>query len=243
MTHKQGRGRQYGFLLIGMIGLIVVVALVILSTMQSGAPPSNNTESTTGAAPTSGAMPTQSTISTSVPSATSTSQPTATAQLPATPTLDLLSTKSGGGQDTTSTQTTPGQPESTVVYIPPVQPSLEVAAVPVKIVSESGVAIGDGTLRVFAPGKVEYPQTARVELELRLDNRYITPTPFGAQVTIIPLTPVTATPLPGQPTPTPRLPIHETQGIQVFQRMGASLLCLPESFAGCDLTIDPTLPV
>jgi hypothetical protein len=110
---------------------------------------------------------------------------------------------------------------------------VEIANAALVIVDTSGAIIGDGTLRVFYPERLQYPQTGRVELELRLDNRYITPTPAGP-VTAVPVTPVTSTPLPGRPTPTPRVSRYEESGLQVYERMGAALICLPASFEGCD---------
>jgi TIR domain len=236
MTGKQNRRRRYGFLLVAILGLIVVAGLIFLRSSQTGAPSSAAFTST--AASVSTALLTEISLGpTASPQPSATQSQTAAPLMTTTP--DLLSTKSGGGGDA-PTEIAPGQEDTATEPVPPSQPAFEVAAVPVKVVSESGITIGDGTLRVFAPANIEYPQTARVELELRLDNRYITPTPFGAQVTIIPVTPVTTTPLPGQPTATARLAIHETQGVEIFQRMGASLLCLPESFTGCDPTSDPT---
>lgn len=228
MTENQNRGWRYRFLLIAIISLAALASC-------TGAPSASSVTSTVP--PASTTLLTQAVLQ---PTDSPTPTPTSTRQQTATATPDLLSTKSGGGNGDAPTEGVPAQENTATEPAPTSQPAIEVAAVPVKVVSESGIIIGDGTLRVFAPASIEYPQTARVELELRLDNRYITPTPFGLQVTVIPVTPMTATPRPGQPTPTPRFAIHETQGIQVFQRMGASLLCLPESFTGCDPTSDPT---
>lgn len=97
--------------------------------------------------------------------------------------------------------------------------------------ADSGGIIGNGTVRVFAPASVQYPATARIELELAVDNVYITPTPFGA-VTTFPR--ATSTPRPGLPTPTPREPIFGESGISVYQRTGAALRCAEASFSGCD---------
>jgi LPXTG-motif cell wall-anchored protein len=96
----------------------------------------------------------------------------------------------------------------------------------------SGEVIGDGTLKVYAPESARYPETARVELELHLDNLYITPTPNGGQGTPVPRSTTVATS--GGTTPTPYLPIITDQGVPVYQRMGATLLCSEQSFRGCD---------
>jgi hypothetical protein len=98
--------------------------------------------------------------------------------------------------------------------------------------------IGDGTARVYYPDSADYPQTARVELELRLDNRYITPTPAGS-ITPFPVTQMTSTPSLAKPTPTPRISKYDATGLEVYQRMGASLICLAASFEGCDAVEDP----
>lgn len=103
----------------------------------------------------------------------------------------------------------------------------------VSIVDVSGDVIGDGTLKVYYPERVDFPNSARVELELNFDNRYITPTPFG-QRTAIAVTQVTSTPRPGQPTPTEREPVYAVSGVQFNQLMGASLICLETQFDGCD---------
>lgn len=102
----------------------------------------------------------------------------------------------------------------------------------------SGDLIGQGTLSIFAPASVLYPESAIITLELFLTAKYVTPTPFGLEVTRVPI--VTATPGEGTPTSTPRSPIHETMGVDVYQLMGASLFCPPEGFTGCDNERDPT---
>jgi hypothetical protein len=110
---------------------------------------------------------------------------------------------------------------------------LVIAAAPLLIRSEvSGEVIGDGTIRVYAPSSVGPSQTVRVELELNLDNLYITPTPPGSQATPVPRS--TQVSSPGGATPTPYLPVITDQGLPVYQRMGATLLCSAGSFSGCD---------
>ncbi|MBZ0284077.1 MAG: toll/interleukin-1 receptor domain-containing protein [Anaerolineae bacterium] len=94
----------------------------------------------------------------------------------------------------------------------------------------SGQVIGDGTLRIYAPSSVRYPETLTVELELHLDNLYITPTPNGLQGTPVPRATSSAANL----TATPRLPILTDSGLLIYQRMGATLLCSEQSFEGCD---------
>jgi hypothetical protein len=106
--------------------------------------------------------------------------------------------------------------------------------------SVSGEIFGDGTISLYAPDVVMPGQSVRVELELNLANLYITPTPSGG-ITPYPVpTRITATPPTHNslgtplPSPSPRFPIHEESGVQFYQRMGASLLCPPDSFSGCD---------
>lgn len=94
----------------------------------------------------------------------------------------------------------------------------------------SGQVIGDGTLRVYAPSSARYPETITVELELRLDNLYITPTPNGLQGTPVPRVTASAPNI----TTTPRIPILTDSGLLIYQRMGATLLCSAQSFEGCD---------
>jgi len=105
--------------------------------------------------------------------------------------------------------------------------------VQVRVLDISGVMIGDGTLRLYAPDRINYLQTAHIELELRMDNRYITPTPAGP-INITPVPHTTSTPLPGRPIPSPHVSMYEESGQTIYARMGASLRCLPSSFEGCD---------
>jgi len=110
---------------------------------------------------------------------------------------------------------------------------LEIAFAPVLIRSNvSGDVIGDGTLRVYAPSSAQPAQSVRVELELKLDNVYITPTPTGMAGTPVPRSTRVASP--AGVTPTPYLPVITDQGLPVYQRMGATLLCSAHSFSGCD---------
>lgn len=121
---------------------------------------------------------------------------------------------------------------------PPPTP-IEIAFAPVLIRSNvSGDVIGDGTLRLYAPESVGLSQTVRVELELNVDNAYITPTPQGLDRTAVPRSTQVSSP-PGT-TPTPYVPVITDQGLPVYQRMGATLLCSQESFSGCDGQRDPT---
>jgi hypothetical protein len=119
----------------------------------------------------------------------------------------------------------------------PGEQGVEIASVNLLIRSDvSGEVIGDGTIRVYAPSTARYPDAARVELELNLDNQYITPTPNGQAGTPVPRS--TSVASPGGATPTPYLPIITDSGVPVYQRMGATLYCSPGSFNGCDLTRD-----
>jgi hypothetical protein len=99
-----------------------------------------------------------------------------------------------------------------------------------------GDPIGKAIVKVFAEGAVSYPNSTRVSLELLISSQFVTPTPFGPEITEIPF--VTATPGPETPTATPYVPIHEALGVDVYRRMGASLFCPPNSFSGCDNDMD-----
>ncbi len=148
----------------------------------------------------------------------------------------------GGGEDETATAAAGGEnpteaPTDTVTPTPlPTASStpLVVAEANLLIRSDvSGDVIGDGTLRIYAPNSARYPETSRVELELHLDNLYITPTPTGERGTPVPR----STSVAGNgssATATPYVPIITDQGIPVYQRMGATLLCAAQSFKGCD---------
>lgn len=115
---------------------------------------------------------------------------------------------------------------------PPPTP-VEIAFAPVLIRSNvSGEVIGDGTLRLYAPASVTAAQTVRIELELNVDNAYITPTPQGSDRTAVPRSTQVASP--GGTTPTPYVPLVTDQGLPIYQRMGATLLCSAASFSGCD---------
>jgi hypothetical protein len=105
----------------------------------------------------------------------------------------------------------------------------QIASIPLQIIDRSGIAVGDGSLRVYHQNEVRYPNTTRVELELRFDNRYITATPFSSDVTVVPVATSTLS-----PSPTPRDAQVVVPNQPFFQRMGASLLCAPNSFEGCD---------
>lgn len=109
----------------------------------------------------------------------------------------------------------------------------QIAVMPVVIRDVSGAIIGDATLRLYAPERITTAQTALVELEMRLDNRYITPTPAGP-IQVTPLPRVTSTAPPSRPTATQRTERVAESGVSVYERMGAWLSCLPSSFEGCD---------
>ena len=118
--------------------------------------------------------------------------------------------------------------------------SAQVANLTFAIYSISGSEIGNGRLRVFYSDQVNFAETTRIELELVFDNYYITPTPFGIR-TIVPAISGTSIPTSSsnqarKPTSTPRIPKYEgsSGSIEIYQLMGASLVCLPESFSGCE---------
>lgn len=157
----------------------------------------------------------------------------------------------GTATDTPSSTETPSQTlgAATLTALETVTPEIETGGtegeLPTPVISsipthvavvvrddETGQIIGDGNLRVFAPENVTYPETSLVELELRFRSQYITPTPFGFEITRVPV--VTATPIPGRPTPTEAIPIYEELNVQFFDLMGATLFCLDLSFEGCD---------
>lgn len=186
----------------------------------------------------------------SFPTELPTSQPTPT--LGMTATANPTATESGviGSAVTATavdinvaTETSAGEdsgdePTEQPITVPEEPTPLVIAAANLLIRSDvSGEVIGDGTLRVYAPSSVRAPETSRVELELHLDNQYITPTPTGGRGTPVPRSTTVASP--GGATPTPYLPIITDQGVPVYQRMGASLLCSEQSFKGCDSGRDP----
>ncbi|MFP4323328.1 MAG: toll/interleukin-1 receptor domain-containing protein [Anaerolineales bacterium] len=123
----------------------------------------------------------------------------------------------------------PGFGTQVAVVAPPT--SVEAALI---IVNTSGQEIGDGVFRVYSSTTELRPsESVRVELELSFRNYYITPTPRGEVMSFpaVTATPGEADALPDDPTPTP-LAVSEPDQV-FFQRMGASLLCAPESFSGC----------
>ena len=260
-----GRNRVYiGIAALVLIGLALVIVL-LLSSLGGAPQPSATNESTSQALEPSETpeRPTQSPLESptpkeavgaepsETPESTRThepagSEPTETPEsnltafvspLPFTPTTEGLVNPADATALATLLETSSGtgaQPSET----PPPTP-IEIAFAPILIRSNvSGDVIGDGTLRVYAPSSVQPPQTVRVELELNLDNQYITPTPQRNAGTPVPrLTQVSS---PTGATPTPYSPIVTDQGLPIYQRMGATLLCATESFAGCDGQRDPT---
>mgnify|MGYP001248671070 CR=1 FL=1 len=135
-----------------------------------------------------------------------------------------------------ATQTELARPTST----PTPQPILTFKeSTSLNVVNESGILIGIGEIRVYYADTVASNNTTRVELELHFIEQYITATPFSP-VTVIPITHVTSTPHPMRPTPTPRIAQYVETGINLQELMGASLLCLPSSFSGCDEKVDPS---
>jgi hypothetical protein len=151
-----------------------------------------------------------------------------------TPTTESVEVPSAEFTPTNQDTTAGDEPTTT----PPATP-IEIAFAPVLIRSNvSGDVIGDGTLRLYAPSSVQDAQTVRVELELNVDNAYITPTPQGSDRTAVPRSTQVSSP-PGT-TPTPYVPVITDQGLPIYQRMGATLLCSAASFSGCDGQRDPT---
>src|SRR5258708_845863 len=181
------------------------------------------------AAPTNTPAPPLATSTLVLPSVTSTVEEAS--ETPETPVgITLVPTVQGGVPSET--------PESPNTDTPVPASLIQIAAAPIVIRSTSGDVIGDGTVQVFAPQRIQGSETATIYLELHFDHQYITPTPFGAR-TAFPVTRVTSTAHPGEPTSTPRIPIHEEIGIDIYQRMGASLSCSGASFSGCDGGFSP----
>lgn len=120
------------------------------------------------------------------------------------------------------------------------EPSLQIASASYVIKALIGNEIGNGTLLIYYNDSLGILETMRVELELYFDNYYVTPTPFGTR-TLVPaatsaafsqaLGTVTAS-----PSATPRSPrfVGEPEMLEIYELMGASLLCLESSFNGCD---------
>lgn len=117
----------------------------------------------------------------------------------------------------------------TFVEAPAAEP---VGMIPITVRNVHGAIIGDGTIRLYAPGEAKYSDTVRIELALHLDHRYMTPTPSGPK-TAPPVTPRISTLMPGCLTATPRTQRVEASGYLIYERMGASLLCLTDTFIGC----------
>lgn len=113
------------------------------------------------------------------------------------------------------------------------------------IINHGGVAIGEGTFRIYSTSnKISLSETVRIDLEVRFDSYYITPTPAGG-ITKVPVrTPAggnpTSTREPATVTPTPFYVSDPEQPF--YQAMGATLNCSPNSFTGCgeqdDVPID-----
>jgi hypothetical protein len=172
-------------------------------------------------------------------------------QAASTPNVALTASSEAGGERTEQPGATAGTsiPPTSTPLPPSVTPEIEISGndgelptpaisnIPTQVAvvvrdDETGQIIGDGNLRVFAPDEVTYPETALVELEMRFRSQYITPTPFGLEITRLPV--ITATPIPGRPTPTEAVPIYEELNVQFYDLMGATLFCLDLSFEGCD---------
>ncbi len=125
------------------------------------------------------------------------------------------------------------EPDTPTVPAIATTPPVEIAGVNLLVRSAvSGAVIGNGTLRLFAPSTANGGDPFTVELELRVDNLYITPTPTGQRGTAAPRTSGGS----GDATPTPRVAIREEGGVDLYQRLGATLLCPVDAFTGCDGT-------
>jgi len=130
--------------------------------------------------------------------------------------------------DPSSTRMRPTEEFSDVEDIPTATP-IQVAAAVVQIRDDvSGEVIGNGTIRVIAPESVQSGHAVRVELEVVVDNLYATPTPRTAPGTEVPR--ITSTPVDA----TEQAPLFAESGLNLYQRMGATLTCSRESFLGCD---------
>src|SRR5579859_691105 len=160
-------------------------------------------------------------------------------QIPATETPEALQTSETPEGQTLAPTVQGGNATDTPEASQTQEAHIQIAAAPILIRSTSGDVIGDGTIQVFAPQHVLASETVLIDLELHFDHQYITPTPFGAR-TAFPVTRVTSTPPAGEPTSTPRIPIHEETGLDIYQRMGASLSCSNASFSGCDSGFNST---
>jgi hypothetical protein len=163
-------------------------------------------------------IPTDTPEPTSIPTSTQSSTPS--------PTTTPFGGENGGPRASATPSSTPS-PRATESPTP-----MPIAEAMLRIRDISGNLIGDGTLRLFAPSTIEYPHLARIEFDLRLDHRFVTLTPIPMNIT--PVTRITTTPRPEQPTFTPRVPIYEESGQEIYERMGASLVCPPGDFEGCD---------
>jgi hypothetical protein len=252
-----GRNRVY----IG-IAALILIALVIVALLSSTAgtpqPDATNISSATASEtpehptlqPTGSPSPTAESVS-AAPSDTPTREPDAGDEPTATfesiqPVPPTLTTEAVVGPENatelaqaTLLETSSGTGDEPSLTPGPTRTPIEVAFAPILIRSDiSGNVIGDGTVHIYAPRDVQPPQTVRVELELNLDNLYITPTPQGGAGTPVPRS--TQISSPNGTTPTPYAPIITDQGLPVYQRMGATLLCAAQSFAGCDGQRDPT---
>ncbi|MBK8034667.1 MAG: TIR domain-containing protein [Chloroflexi bacterium] len=103
-----------------------------------------------------------------------------------------------------------------------------------------GTELGNGTLNIYYNDSVAGSSTMRVELEMYFNNYYVTPTPFGPRTAIpAPITPTFVTrngTLTPETSPTPHVPryVGDPEIIEIFELMGASLVCLPTSFEGCN---------
>lgn len=212
---KQSRLRRYLIALALVVVGVILLALVVgvLFGNRAARPPVSLTAVVTDIA--EAFTPTAAQLTTVMP-------PPATSTLGSEPGLEPETATPSIAEST--------RPSLTEIANVP-KPPLVIANANLLIRNEvSGDVIGDGTLRIFAPSSARYPETARVELELHLDNLYITPTPNGGQGTPVPRATTTS----GSTTNTPAAPIITDTGIPVYQRMGATLLCSISSFQGCD---------
>lgn len=116
-------------------------------------------------------------------------------------------------------------------------------SIPAVIIDEPVESLGNGKVSLFAPARIGQGETAEIKVDLRFANVYITPTPIGGrtEIPVESLTPLAPNQTAGvsenaSATPIPtNTPVQQSENIQIYERMGATLLCLPASFTGCEM--------
>jgi hypothetical protein len=204
---------------------VIVGCVVLLLSGCIGAPSPTNRPSLTPSA--TDAATEEATENDTEPTTESTAEVITTAGVIGNPTTSEL------GEEPTATPTGTRQGASSEPTSEPTLSGTQIASYPIVAQAVSGDILGVGTIRLYAPNEVEQGRTILVELELSFDALAITPTPFGP-VTLVPVSSVTPTPAVNLPSPTPRNLRGQQADLNIYQRMSASLLCLPASFEGCD---------